>query len=370
MSTEPDFLPYGRQLIEADDIDAVVEVLRSDYLTTGPTIGRFETALAEAVEAEWAVAVTSGTAALHAACDAVGIEVGDEVIVPAISFVASANCVRYLGGEPVFVDVDPDTGLIDVEDVKAKLSPRTKAIVPVHMTGAVADVDALSALGRPIIQDAAHALGAKVPCTGLATWSFHPVKHVCTGEGGAITGVDPAQERRLRAFRNHGLVRDPEHLRHPSPGPWYYEQQFLGHNLRMTDLSAALGVSQLAKLGRFVDRRRALAARYGQLLQDVPQVQTVASSAYHLYVVQIDFEALGRGRAELMAYLRDRGIGTQVHYIPIPMQPYYQDRDADAASFPGALRWYQRSLSLPLFPAMDDSDVDRVVDHLMRWLEN
>jgi UDP-4-amino-4,6-dideoxy-N-acetyl-beta-L-altrosamine transaminase len=378
-----DFLPYARQLVEDDDIRAVVEVLRSDFLTTGPRVAAFETALADSVEAEWAVAVGSGTAALHAACFAAGVQEGDEVIVPAITFVATANCVRYLGGEPVFADVDPDTGLVVPESVADRAGPATRAIMAVHLAGACADMQALSPIakgaGAVLIEDAAHALGGSyggrrvgsgADGSSLSIFSFHPVKHITTGEGGAITGNDGDLRRTLRLFRDHGIERTPRRFREQSPGPWYYEQQILGHNLRLTDIQAALGLSQLAKLTRFVERRRALAARYDRLLADLPAVTPVvgdatrAGCAYHLYPVLIDFGALETTRAAVMRRLRERGIGTQVHYIPLPMQPYYRDRGSDPAAFPGALRYYERTLSLPLFPAMRDEDVDRVVDGL------
>lgn len=374
------FLPYGRQSIEQDDIDAVVEVLRGDFLTTGPAIGRFEAALASAVDASAAVAVSSGTAALHAACFAAGVGPGDEVVVPAVSFVATANCARYLGAEPVFADVDPDTGLVRDDEVERRMTPKTRAVIPVHLNGAPADVPRLRSLaeraGVTIIEDAAHALGgeqldgAPVGCaagSSMAAFSFHPVKPITTGEGGAVTAADPDHLAKLRSFRNHGIVREAERFRRPSSGPWYYEQQLLGHNLRMTDLEAALGLSQLAKLGRFTRRRRALAALYDAQLAALPAVSPVVRAesrrhcAYHLYAVLVDFAGLGLRRADVMEWLRERGIGTQVHFIPIPDQPYYRERAAGKADYPGARRYYERVLSLPLFPAMDESDVGRVV---------
>ncbi len=377
------FLPYGRQTIEQDDIDAVVEVLRGDWLTTGPAIERFESALASAVGAEAAVAVANGTAALHAACYAAGVGPGDEVIVPAVSFLATANCARYLGAEPVFADVDAATGLVSCEDVERHVSEKTRAIIPVHLNGRPADMASLEKItassGACLIEDAAHALGATIEgdrvgrCTGrsgMTMFSFHPVKQITTGEGGAVTVNDPDLLHRLRLFRNHGMVHDESALESTSPGPWYYEQQELGHNLRMTDMQAALGVSQLGKLQRFVARRRLLARRYDELLNPVAGIEPVIPSsaadgcAYHLYAVHVDFEALGIERAELMARLRERGIGTQVHFIPIPQQPYYARRGCRIEEYPGAVSYYERVLSLPLFPGMHDSDVERVVGAL------
>lgn len=372
-----DILPYGRQWIEDDDVAAVVEALNGAYLTTGPTVARFEAALAELVGAEYAVAVCNGTAALHAACAAAGLGPGDEVLVPALTFLASANCARYVGAEPVFVDVDPDSGLIDVADAARRVTRKTKAIIPVHLTGRPAELDAIAALARAhdltVIEDAAHALGARYHderiggCSrsSMATLSFHPVKHVTTGEGGAITTNDPALAEAMRVFRSHGMVR--EDLREPSPGPWYYEQHTLGFNYRLTDLQCALGLNQLRKLPRFLARRHQLAARYDSLLADFDLVRPIAGgpvdtlSAYHLYSVLIDFAALGIDRAAVMAGLREHGVLTQVHYIPVCNQPYYRDRGADPRDYPGAQAYYQRTLSLPLYPAMADGDVDRVV---------
>jgi UDP-4-amino-4,6-dideoxy-N-acetyl-beta-L-altrosamine transaminase len=373
----PPLLPYGRQTIEDDDIQAVIDVLRGDYLTTGPAIARFEAALAEKVGSSFAVAVASGTAALHAAYAAAAVGPGDRVIVPAMTFVATANAACFLGAEPVFADVDPDTGLIRPDDVERRIDGRTRAIVPVHLTGAPADMTAIAAVserhGVAVIEDAAHALGASDEAgavgscarSSLAAFSFHPVKPVTTGEGGAITGNDRALEAKLRAFRDHGIVRDPTRMKHASPGPWYYEQQSLGHNLRMTDIQAALGTSQLQKLDRFLERRRSLAARYDRLLEGVPGVRRVGvrsgRTAHHLYAVLIDFRGMGQSRRAVMESLRSRGIGSQVHYIPVPMQPYYRERGSRIEELPGARAYYERTLSLPLFPAMADTDVDRVV---------
>ena len=373
------FLPYGRQTVEDEDIDAVVAVLRGDTLTTGPAVDEFERALAARVGAKHAVAVATGTAALHAAAFAAGVGPGDRVVVPAITFLATANCVRYLGAEPVFVDVDPDTALVDVDALERALAGGARAVIPVHMTGRPVDLPAVraraSAAGATVIEDAAHALGGAWDGDPIGSgrhseqtiFSFHPVKHVTTGEGGAISTNDDELARRLRLFRNHGMERDAARLQQPSPGPWYYEQQVLGFNYRITDLQCALGTSQLRRLDANIARRRAIAARYDRLLRDVRHVTAAgsgdprAASAWHLYAVLIDFTAAGRDRAAVMNGLRERGIGTQVHYIPVPAQPYYRQLGCDPAAFPGAARWYERELSLPMFPAMTDDDVDRVV---------
>jgi perosamine synthetase len=379
-----DILPYGRQWIEEDDVEAVIEAVQGVYLTTGPTVARFEAALAEAVGAEHAIAVCNGTAALHAACAAARLGPGDEVLVPALTFLATANCARYVGAEPVFVDVDPDSGLIDMDDAARRITSKTKAIIPVHLTGRPVELDAIAALARAhnltVIEDAAHALGARYhdspigDCSrsDMAIFSFHPVKHVTTGEGGAITTNDDGLAEAMRVFRSHGMVRDQ--LRHPSPGPWYYEQHTLGFNYRITDLQCALGISQMAKLPRFLTRRRELAARYEHALTELEHVRPVAEgtratlSAYHLYSVLIDFEAAGISRAAVMTGLREVGVLTQVHYIPVPAQPYYEDRGADIRQYPGAQAYYDRTLSLPLYPAMVDGDVDRVVTALREVL--
>jgi UDP-4-amino-4,6-dideoxy-N-acetyl-beta-L-altrosamine transaminase len=382
------FLPYARQLVDEEDVEAVVNVLRSDWLTTGPAVGRFEASLADTVGSAWAVAVSSGTAALHAACFAAGVGEGDEVVVPAMTFVATANCARYLGAEPVFADVDPVTGLIDVESAARRLTNATRALIPVHLNGALADLSGLAARierqGATVIEDAAHGLGsarngrrtgACAEGSTMAVFSFHPVKHITTGEGGAITGNDRGFEQRLRLFRDHGIERAPGGFADRSPGPWYYEQQVLGHNLRLTDIQAALGSSQLTKLSHFVDRRRKVASQYDGRLRELEGVVPVVSGearkecAYHLYPVLIDFERFGRSRRDVMDALRARGIGTQVHYIPVPLHPYYRARGWDPDAFPGAMAYYSRVLSLPLFPAMQESDVDRVVGALESVLQ-
>lgn len=377
-----EILPYGTQWIEDDDVAAVVEVLRGAFLTTGPVVPRFESSLAGVVGVPHAVAVCNGTAALHAACAVAGLEPGDEVLVPAASFLSSANCVRFVGAEPVFVDVHPDSGLIDLADAERHLSERSAAIIPVHLNGRPVDLHGVRALADAhdliVIEDAAHALGASYrdstigDCafSDMAIFSFHPVKHVTTGEGGAVTTRDPEKASALASFRNHGIVRDPERLTRASPGPWYYEQQTLGFNYRITDLQCALGLSQLAKLDRFLERRRALAARYDRLLAEIPNVRPIGAgtpdtvSAYHVYAVLIDFEVVGRDRSAVMQGLRERGVMTQVHYLPLPMQPYYAERGADIDQYPGACAYYEQTLSLPMYPRMRDTDVDRVVGAL------
>lgn len=393
MSDVP-FLPYGRQTIDEDDIAAVVEVLRSDYLTTGPMIPRFEAALAARTGARHAVVVANGTAALHATTFAAEIGPGDEVLVPAVTFVASANCVRYQGGEPVFVDVDPKSGLMDLDHAASLITSKTKAMIPVHLNGAPVDLQAFRALADKhnllLIEDAAHALGATYQGEpvgngrygDMAILSFHPVKHVTTGEGGAILTNDDALAGRLRRFRDHGIERRPEHFLEPNAGPWHYEQVELGHNQRLSAIQCGLGLSQLKHLDDFIARRQALAARYDAAFATFDGITPVRSSgmtspegtvcdtsAYHLYAVQIDYAGFGTTRTDVMTALRGMKIGTQVHYIPVPSQPYYRDRGANPADYPGAQRYFAGALSLPLYPTLTDAQADRVVASLRNILK-
>jgi len=377
-----EFLPYGAQSIDDDDVEAVVRALRSDYLTTGPRVGEFERAVAGRVGAAAGVACSSGTAGLHAAAHVLDLGPDDEVVVPAVTFLATANAVRYVGAKVVFCDVDPETGLMGPEHLERALSPRTRAVFPVHLTGRPVDLRPIAELSCAndvdVVEDAAHALGASYEgapvgdgrYSRMAVFSFHPVKHVTTGEGGLVSTNDPDLEHRLRRFVSHGMERDPERLEGASPGPWYYEQVELGFNYRITDVQCALGTSQMAKLDRFVARRREIAARYDALLEGMAHVApngagpAASESAFHLYAVRVDFEGAGLTRAEVMAGLRERGVGSQVHYIPVPSQPDFRRLGHDPADFPGAERYYARTLSLPMFPRMTDADVDRVAGAL------
>jgi perosamine synthetase len=366
-------LPYGRQQIDDDDVVAVVEVLRSDWLTTGPKVAEFEQAFAELTGAAHAVAVSSGTAALHAAAHAVGIGPGDEVVVSPMTFAASANCVLYLGGTPVFADVDPDTLLLDPAAVEAKITPRTKAIVAVDYAGHPCDYDALGAIaerhGLSIIADACHALGGRYrgqtvgTLARMSAFSLHPVKHMTTGEGGVVTTDDAELARRMRVFRNHGITSD--HKQREAEGSWYYEMVELGYNYRLTDFQCALGMSQLRKVAAWVARRRALAARYDAAFASSPAVRPLGvrddvEHAYHLYVVRLVDPSLDR--AAVFRALRREGIGVNVHYVPVHLHPYYQRQLGTAAGqCPAAESAYASMLSLPMFPAMSDQDLDDVV---------
>jgi len=381
------FLPYGRQTIEDDDIAAVAEALRGDFLTTGPTVEAFETAFAKKVGAAHAIAVSNGTATLHLAMMALKIGEGDVCIAPSVTFLATANCARYVGAEVVFADVDPDSGLMTPETLAQALERaagrRVKAILPVHLRGDVCDLPALKTLadaaGAVLVEDAPHALGSIATFedvahpvgdgaySSFASFSFHPVKTLATGEGGMLTTNDATLAARARLLRSHGMVR-------PAGGdPWWYEMPELGFNYRIPDVLCALGLSQLNKLDRFVARRRALTALYARLLPArAPKAKLATSPAYsdaalHLLTVLIDFEGLGLTRRAVVEALKAKSVGTQVHYIPVHRQPYYVNRQG-LADLPGADAWYRRCLTLPLFPAMTDGDVERVVDALAEVL--
>jgi perosamine synthetase len=369
-------IPYGRQTIEEDDIAAVVETLRGDWLTQGPTVVRFEDAFAGACDAPYAVAFSSGTAALHAAAHVAGLRAGDELITSAITFAASANCGAYVGAQPTFADIDPRTWNVSAETVRAALTARTRAIVPVHFSGLpapVAEIRAAVGDAIAIIEDAAHALGARSrdepvgACrhSDMAVFSFHPVKAITTGEGGMVTTRREDLVERLREFRTHGMVRDPLRLQR-SGGPWYHEQQDLGFNYRLTDIQAALGRSQLEKLEHFVARRNKLAERYRHQLADVEQLELAPQPppgqrhAYHLFIVRhrdgVD------ARLRLYEGLRERGIMAQVHYLPVYRHPWYQltygYRDGMC---PAAETYHGGALSLPCFPGLTDDEHAQVV---------
>jgi perosamine synthetase len=367
-------LPYGRQAISEDDIQAVVEVLRSDWLTTGPMVERFERAVAERVGVAEAVAVSSGTAALHAAMFALGIGPGDEVIVPTMTFAATANCVVYQGGTPVFADVEPESLLLGAQQVQARLTPRTRAIIAVDYAGQPCDYEALRAVaqrhGLALVADASHALGATDrgrpvgSLADLSTFSLHPVKPITSGEGGLITTDDRRLAQRMRQFRNHGITSD--HRQRAALGSWHYEMTSLGYNYRLTDIQCALGLSQLARLDDWTVRRQQIAARYDRQLAAVAGIRPVVtrdsvSHARHLYVIRVDRDAVGLDRASLFAALRDAGIGTAVHYIPVHLHPFYRERFQTGPGLcPAAEAAYEEILSLPIFPAMTDEDVKSV----------
>ncbi|WP_411287331.1 UDP-4-amino-4,6-dideoxy-N-acetyl-beta-L-altrosamine transaminase [Phenylobacterium sp.] len=376
-------LPYGRQTIEDDDIAAVVAALKADFLTTGPTVDAFEAAFARTVGARHAVACANGTAALHLAMLALEVQPGEVCIAPSITFLATANCARYVGAEVVFADVDPDSGLMTPDTLREAMGRlggrRLRCVLPVHLRGDACDLPGLRAAaaeaGAVLVEDAPHALGTTMTFgdvaeqvgdarhSAMATFSFHPVKTIATGEGGMVTTNDPALAERLRTLRSHGMVRPP------GAEPWWYEMPEPGFNYRLPDILCALGLSQLAKLDRFAARRRALASAYAQALAPLaPLIRQAASPAWsdpvlHLMTVLIDFEAAGRSRLAVVDALRAQGVGSQVHYIPVHRQPYYRGRYG-ALDLPGAEAWYARCLSLPLYPGMADADVGRVAGAL------
>ena len=398
--TENAFLPYGRQCIEQDDIEAVVGALCGEYLTTGPLVDRFEQRLASFTGAQHAVACSNGTSALYMAARALGLGPSDRVIVPAITFLATASAPHLAGAEVVFCDVDPESGLMRASDLEAALkrAPDARAVFPVHYAGQCCDMQAIASVARAhamhIVEDGAHALGtalvtqdnALLPVGSnaycdLTTFSFHPVKTIAMGEGGAVTANNPVLAARLKQGRNHGVTRAPgafvrTHAAFDTSGeanPWYYELEAPGFNFRISDINCALGLSQLGKLDRFVARRRTLAAIYDEVLKPLSPLvsplkrESHSLTAWHLYAVRIDFQELKITRAALMRALAADGIGTQVHYIPVHRQPYYAARYG-IADLPGADAYYDSTLSLPLFPGMQDSDAERVAGALRRLL--
>jgi perosamine synthetase len=368
-------LPYGHQSVDDADCQAVLEALRSEWLTTGPRVGAFEQAFAAAAGAEHAVAVSSGTAALHAAMHVLQIGAGDEVLVPAMTFAASANCVVYRGATPVFCDVDPETLLIDARDAAAKITARTRAIVAVDYAGQPCDYTALRALAERdrlvLVADACHSLGGSYQGRPVGTladlniFSLHPVKALTTGEGGMITCAEARWAEAMRRFRNHGIGSD--HFQREQQGSWRYDMIELGYNYRLSDLQCALGMSQLARLPRWIERRRAIAERYDAALASMAALEPLKrcpaiAHGYHLYVVRLRPELLTVGRAQVYAALRAEGIGVNVHYLPVHLHSYYRRRFATReGQCPNAEAAYERILSLPIFPAMSDGDVDDVV---------
>ncbi len=377
-------LPYGRQFIDEEDIEAVVDVLRSDWLTTGPMVEAFEESLAQTTDSKYAVAVSSGTAALHAAMFALGIGPGDEVIVPAMTFAATANCVVFQGGTPVFADVQWDTLLLDPADVEVKIGPRTKAIIAVDYAGQPCDYDALRSVAErhnlALVADACHALGGRYKgkpvgsLADLSTFSFHPVKPITTGEGGAITTDDPEMARGLRIFRNHGITTDFRERQ--QQGMWFYEMVELGFNYRITDIQCALGLSQLKRLPKFLVRRQEIARRYDEALENVDgvtplRVRPGVSHSYHLYVVRLDRETPSSDRTTVFAALRADGIGVNVHYIPVHLHPYYRKKlGTKAGMCPVAEAAYEQILSLPMFPRLTEEDTTRVLETLHHIIED
>lgn len=373
-------IPYGRQDISDEDVAAVIEVLRSDFLTQGPAVTRFETAVAAHVGAASAIAVNSATSALHIACAALDLGPGDRLWTSPITFVASANCGRYCGADVDFVDIDPQTYNMSADALEEKLAAADrdgtlpKVLVPVHLCGQPCDMTRIGALaekyGVRVIEDASHAIGGKWQGTwvgacqqsDITVFSFHPVKIVTTAEGGVATTQDEELGARMGRLRTHGITRDPDLMTHALDGPWYYQQVELGWNYRMTDMQAALGVSQMGRLDEFVARRHRLAERYDMLLADLPvsapHRHTDSYSGFHLYVIQVDAP---ERHLEIFEGLRAAGIGVNLHYIPVHLQPYYRRLGFGDGDFPAAEAYYKRAISLPLFPTMTEDQQDEVV---------
>lgn len=365
------YIPYGRQCIEEDDIEAVVKVLRSDYVTTGPAVTEFEKIVAEYTGAKYAVAVSNGTAALHLACLAAGIKEGDEVITTPVTFAASANCALYCGAKPVFVDIEPDTYNIDPTKIEEKITPKTKAIIAVHFTGQPCKMDEIHVIAKKhnlfVIEDAAHALGADYKgrkvgsISDMTAFSFHPVKHITTGEGGMITTNNKELYDRLVLFRSHGITRDERFLE-KTEGGWYYEQLDLGYNYRITDIQCALGVSQMKKLDRFLERRREIAKRYDDAFVNmkgiqIPRQEKGCHNSWHLYVIQVT----DKDRKEVFDTLRNKNIGVNVHYIPVYQHPYYRHNGYETVYCKNAEEYYAHAISIPMYPLLSSEEQDYVI---------
>lgn len=369
------YIPYGRQCVDENDINAVLEVLCSDYLTTGPKISEFEKKVADYVGAKYAVAVNSGTAALHIACLAAGIGEGDEVITTPITFAASSNCVLYCGGTPIFADIDEDTYNIATQDIETKITDRTKAIIPVHYTGQPCDMNKIMSIARKhnliVIEDAAHALGASYKSkmigsiSDMTCFSFHPVKPITTGEGGMVMTNDEELYKRLILFRSHGITRD-ENMMTENQGGWYYEQLELGYNYRITDISCALGISQMDKLDDFIERRHEIARRYDEAFKGndriiTPKQLSGCDSGWHLYMIQV----INKSRKEVFDKLISNGIGVNVHYIPVYKHPYYRRHGYADCQCKNAEVFYERVISLPIFPSLTHEQQQYVIDKVL-----
>ncbi len=379
-------IPYGRQSISEEDIEAVVEVLRSDFLTQGPAVPAFEKAVCGYTGAGYAVAANSGTSALHLACMALGLGEGDWLWTSPITFVASANCGLYCGARVDFVDIDPESGNISVERLKTKLESAKKdnrlpkVLVAVHLAGLPCDMEPIHELSVEysfhVVEDASHAIGGRYRnepvgsgrFSDVTVFSFHPVKTITTGEGGMAVTNKKSLADRMVLLRSHGITRDPEIMTQEPDGPWYYQQVGLGYNYRMTDIQAALGMSQLGRVDELVVRRQELAKRYDELLEGLPVKRPARDedkySGFHLYVVRIKTEGLQASHKQIFCYMRDKGVGVNVHYIPVHTQPYYRQQGMHEGSFPEAMRYYEEAISLPMYPGLSEQQQNYVVDTL------
>lgn len=392
------FIPYAKQCIEDDDIAAVAKTLKSDWVTQGPAIAEFEKAVADKAGSRYAVAVATGTAALHCACFAAGIKEGDEIITSPITFAASGNCALFLGASVNFVDIRPDTYCMNYQKLKAAITSRTKAIIPVDFTGQPCDMGEINAIAQDnnlmVIEDAAHSLGATYkgrPVGSLAPmtiFSFHPVKHITTGEGGMVLTDDEGLAKKLRLFRTHGITNDNDSMvlkeqaadniilnesgkRSDTRAPWYYEMHALGYNYRITDIQCSLGLSQLKKLDRFIARRREITQRYNETFAQspyliIPYVEENRKSSWHLYMLRLRLDRMTKTRRQVFEQLRGLGIGVHVHYIPLHLQPYYKDKFGyKRGDFPEAEAYYDSAITVPLFPSMTDDNCERVIRSIL-----
>ncbi len=368
-------LQYAKQWINDKDIEKVVEVLKGDFLTTGPYVKEFETAMANYVKAKYAVAVSNGTAGLHMACNAIGISKGDEVLVSSITFAASSNCVLYCGGTPVFVDINSDTYNIDVQDLESKITNKTKAIIAVDYTGQPVDLDKIMAIAKKhnlyVIEDAAHSLGGEYKgekvgsIAHLTVFSTHPAKIITTAEGGVVTTNDENLYQKMMRFRTHGITKNQSDLQE-NHGPWYHEQQSLGYNYRLSDLQAGLGISQINRLDEFVNRRRQIVNKYNEYFSDLEEISTpfqedFSNSAWHLYIIRLKLDKLSCSKKEFFEAMLKENICVNLHYLPVYLHPYYQQLGYKKGLCKEAEKLYEEMLTLPLFPLMSDDDVFDVV---------
>jgi len=371
------FLPYGKQWIDENDVKAISKIATEDCITQGPKINEFEKRLAEYCGAKYGVAMANGTAALHAACSVAGVTKGTEAITTPITFAADANAVIYNNGKPIFADIDPDTLNIDSDRIKESINEKTRAIIPVDFTGLPCDLDKINKIAREndliVIEDAAHALGARYKgqkigsISDMTVFSFHPVKHITTGEGGMVLTNNETFYEKLKTFRHHGIIKDKEKQINPE-GPWYYEIQTLGHNFRITDFQCVLGISQMNKLDYFVKRRREIASQYTDKFKKMPEIIIKEEpegyeSAYHIYVIQLNLSKLKTNRKKIFEALRAENIGVHVHYVPVHYHPFYKKTYGyKKGDYPNAEEYYERALTLPVFPKMSDEDVKDVVE--------
>ncbi len=376
-------IPYGKQTIDQNDIEAVLQTLESDFLTTGPKVQEFEEKFAKYVGAEYAVAVSSGTTALHLTCLAVGLKEKEELITSPMTFAASANCALYCGAKPIFVDIKEENGLIDEERIEEKITEKTKIIIPVHYSGLSCEMKKIKEIADKhnlvVVEDACHALGAEYKgskigdCrySDMAVFSFHPVKHITTGEGGIITTNSKKIYEKLLSLRSHGMVREEEKLVNKKDGPWYHEMQELGYNYRITDIQCALGISQLGKIDEFVNKRRAIAEKYDKELGKLENLEIIQESedkknAYHLYVIKVKDK---NTRLELFNYLKEREIFCQVHYIPVYRHPYYENLGYEKGICPQAEKFYEKIISIPIYPELKDEEQEKVIIEIKRFYE-